>query len=182
VTAVELMPIHQFIYDKTLVDKGLSNYWGYNSIGFFAPHSAYSSSGKLGEQVKEFKAMVKTLHKAGIEVILDVVYNHTAEGNHYGPDALLPRHRQPGLLPPLRQQRPHAAVLQRLHRHGQYAQHAAPAVAATGDGQPPLLGHRNARGRLPLSTWLRPWPAACTRWANSPRSSIPSTRTRSSRR
>ncbi len=85
VTAVELMPIHHFIYDKTLVDKGLSNYWGYNSIGFFAPHSAYSSAGKLGQQVQEFKAMVKTLHKAGIEVILDVVYNHTAEGNHYGP-------------------------------------------------------------------------------------------------
>ncbi len=85
VTAVELMPVHQFVNDKTLVDKNLSNYWGYNSIGFFAPHSGYSSSGKLGQQVKEFKAMVKALHKAGIEVILDVVYNHTAEGNHFGP-------------------------------------------------------------------------------------------------
>ncbi len=85
VTAVELLPVHHFVNDKTLVDKGLSNYWGYNSIGFFAPYSEYSSSGKLGEQVREFKAMVKTLHAAGIEVILDVVYNHTAEGNHFGP-------------------------------------------------------------------------------------------------
>ncbi|HYP20043.1 MAG TPA: alpha-amylase family glycosyl hydrolase, partial [Chloroflexia bacterium] len=85
ITAVELLPVHHFVNDKTLVDKGLSNYWGYNSIGFFAPYSEYSSSGRLGEQVREFKAMVKTLHAAGIEVILDVVYNHTAEGNHFGP-------------------------------------------------------------------------------------------------
>lgn len=85
ITAVELMPVHQFVNDKHLVDKGLSNYWGYNSIGFFAPHSDYSSSGSSGQQVVEFKEMVKELHKAGLEVILDVVYNHTAEGNHYGP-------------------------------------------------------------------------------------------------
>ncbi|HSK26656.1 MAG TPA: glycogen debranching protein GlgX, partial [Jiangellales bacterium] len=85
VTAVELMPVHQFVQDSTLEDKGLSNYWGYNTIGFFAPHNAYSSSGQRGEQVQEFKAMVKALHAAGMEVILDVVYNHTAEGNHLGP-------------------------------------------------------------------------------------------------
>jgi glycogen operon protein len=85
VTAVELMPVHQFVHDDMLVQKGLSNYWGYNTIGFFAPHNAYSSSGQLGEQVQEFKLMVRTLHEAGIEVILDVVYNHTAEGNHRGP-------------------------------------------------------------------------------------------------
>jgi glycogen operon protein len=85
VTAVELLPIHHFVHDKGLLDGGLRNYWGYNSIGFFAPHSEYSSSGSLGEQVREFKAMVKALHAAGIEVILDVVYNHTAEGNQYGP-------------------------------------------------------------------------------------------------
>jgi isoamylase len=85
VTAVELMPVHQFVNDRHLVENGLSNYWGYNSIGFFAPHSAYSSSGTAGQQVVEFKEMVKALHKAGLEVILDVVYNHTAEGNHYGP-------------------------------------------------------------------------------------------------
>ncbi|HET7386968.1 MAG TPA: glycogen debranching protein GlgX [Nocardioidaceae bacterium] len=85
VTAVELMPVHQFVQDTTLVDKGLSNYWGYNTLGFFAPHNAYSASGKRGQQVQEFKAMVKALHEADIEVILDVVYNHTAEGNHLGP-------------------------------------------------------------------------------------------------
>ncbi|MGQ5640595.1 glycogen debranching protein GlgX [Streptomyces sp. EWL5.16] len=85
VTAVELMPVHQFVHDHTLVEKGLSNYWGYNTIGFFAPHNAYCSSGQRGEQVQEFRSMVKTLHEAGIEVILDVVYNHTAEGNHLGP-------------------------------------------------------------------------------------------------
>ena len=85
VTAIELMPVHQFVHDTTLVDKGLSNYWGYNTIGFFAPHNAYAASGRPGQQVQEFKAMVRALHEAGIEVILDVVYNHTAEGNHLGP-------------------------------------------------------------------------------------------------
>ncbi len=85
VTAVELMPTHHFVTDKHLADRGLTNYWGYNSIGFFAPDVRYSSSGGLGGQVTEFKTMVKTLHNAGIEVILDVVYNHTAEGNHLGP-------------------------------------------------------------------------------------------------
>ncbi|WP_298733618.1 glycogen debranching protein GlgX [uncultured Chitinophaga sp.] len=85
VTAVELMPVHHFITDKYLLDKGLSNYWGYNTIGFFAPDVRYASADPRGEQVKEFKEMVKALHKAGIEVILDVVYNHTGEGNHLGP-------------------------------------------------------------------------------------------------
>jgi isoamylase len=85
VTAVELMPVHHFVNDRHLIDKGLSNYWGYNSIGFFAPHAPYASSGVLGDQVREFKDMVKAYHKAGIEVILDVVYNHTAEGNQLGP-------------------------------------------------------------------------------------------------
>lgn len=85
ITAIELMPVHQFVNDSTLQDKGLSNYWGYNTIGFFAPHNKYSSTGDAGQQVQEFKAMVKALHIAGIEVILDVVYNHTAEGNQMGP-------------------------------------------------------------------------------------------------
>jgi glycogen operon protein len=85
VTAVELMPVHQFIHDSHLVDRGLRNHWGYNSIGYLAPHNEYSSSGQEGQQVQEFKWMVKALHAAGIEVILDVVYNHTAEGNHLGP-------------------------------------------------------------------------------------------------
>jgi len=89
VTAVELLPVHQFIHDKELVDRGLRNYWGYNSVSYLAPHNDYAAGlrdgGHLGQQVQEFKQMVKTLHREGIEVILDVVYNHTAEGNHLGP-------------------------------------------------------------------------------------------------
>ncbi len=85
VTALELMPVHQFVQDHRLVDAGLTNYWGYNTIGFFAPHNAYASWGDRGQQVLEFKTAVRALHRAGIEVILDVVYNHTAEGNHLGP-------------------------------------------------------------------------------------------------
>jgi glycogen operon protein len=85
VTAVELLPVHHRVDELALVRRGLTNYWGYNTIGFFAPDSRYSSTGRAGEQVSEFKSMVKTLHRAGIEVILDVVYNHTAEGDHLGP-------------------------------------------------------------------------------------------------
>ncbi len=85
VTAVELMPVHQFVHDSHLLERGLRNYWGYNTIGFFAPHADYASVKDPGGQVQEFKGMVKTLHEAGIEVILDVVYNHTAEGNQLGP-------------------------------------------------------------------------------------------------
>jgi glycogen operon protein len=85
ITAIELMPVHQFVNDPTLQGKGLSNYWGYNTIGFFAPHNGYSAFATPGQQVQEFKQMVKALHEADIEVILDVVYNHTAEGNHLGP-------------------------------------------------------------------------------------------------
>ncbi|MBI0376561.1 glycogen debranching protein GlgX [Streptomyces albiflaviniger] len=85
VTTLELMPVHQFVHDHRLVDAGLANYWGYNTIGFFAPHNAYASWGDRGQQVLEFKSAVRALHQAGIEVILDVVYNHTAEGNHLGP-------------------------------------------------------------------------------------------------
>jgi isoamylase len=84
ITAVELLPVHQFVQDSTLRDRGLRNYWGYNSIGYLAPHNEYAR-GQRGEQVQEFKHLVKTLHQAGIEVIIDVVYNHTAEGNHLGP-------------------------------------------------------------------------------------------------
>ncbi|HSS87203.1 MAG TPA: alpha-amylase family glycosyl hydrolase, partial [Reyranella sp.] len=85
VTTVELLPIHAFVQDRSLLQKGLRNYWGYNTIGFLAPHNAYAAYGSRGQQVTEFKAMVKALHEANIEVILDVVYNHTAEGNHLGP-------------------------------------------------------------------------------------------------
>jgi glycogen operon protein len=85
VTAVELLPVHQHVDDRALVQRGLRNYWGYNTLGYFAPDAAYSSAGSYGQQVCEFKSMVKALHAAGIEVILDVVYNHSAEGNHLGP-------------------------------------------------------------------------------------------------
>jgi glycogen operon protein len=85
VTAVELLPVHHIADEHALVERGLTNYWGYSTIGFFAPHSGYAATGSRGEQVREFKGMVKALHRAGIEVILDVVYNHTAEGNHLGP-------------------------------------------------------------------------------------------------
>ncbi len=88
ITAIELMPVHQFVQDSTLLDQGLRNYWGYNTLAFLAPHAEYAATGgpgSLGQQVQEFKAMVKAMHAAGIEVILDVVYNHTAEGNHLGP-------------------------------------------------------------------------------------------------
>jgi len=85
VTAVELLPVHHIADESFLRDRGLTNYWGYSSIGFFAPHALYAATGRAGEQVREFKGMVKALHRAGIEVILDVVYNHTAEGNHLGP-------------------------------------------------------------------------------------------------
>jgi isoamylase len=85
---VELLPVHQFVADRYLVERGLTNYWGYNSIGYLAPHVGYATGG-LGQQVTEFKSMVKTLHRAGIEVILDVVYNHTGEGNHLGPSVSL---------------------------------------------------------------------------------------------
>ncbi|MGH9226364.1 MAG: glycogen debranching protein GlgX [Acidimicrobiales bacterium] len=85
VTAVELLPVHHFVSEHDLIKRGLTNYWGYNTHGYFAPHAAYSSAGGRGQQVREFKAMVRALHAADIEVILDVVYNHTAEGNHLGP-------------------------------------------------------------------------------------------------
>jgi isoamylase len=85
VTAVELLPIHAFVHEHELVERGLRNYWGYNSIGYLAPHADYARGGTSGDEVQEFKEMVRTLHEAGIEVILDVVYNHTAEGNHLGP-------------------------------------------------------------------------------------------------
>ncbi|WP_067717192.1 glycogen debranching protein GlgX [Nocardia yamanashiensis] len=85
ITAVELMPVHQFLHDRILLDRGLRNYWGYNSFGYFAPHAEYAASPAPGAAVSEFKAMVRALHAADIEVILDVVYNHTAEGNEFGP-------------------------------------------------------------------------------------------------
>ena len=124
VTAIELMPVHQFVADRHLVERGLTNYWGYNSVAFLAPHVGYAT-GSLGQQVSEFKSMVRTLHRAGIEVILDVVYNHTGEGNELGPtlslrgvDNSLYYRLRPGRPPPL-----HG-----LHRHGQQPEHFAPGL------------------------------------------------------
>jgi glycogen operon protein len=85
ITAVELLPIHELVHDRHLVEQGLKNYWGYNTLGFFAPEHQYASATVALDTVREFKTMVRNLHAAGIEVILDVVYNHTAEGNHLGP-------------------------------------------------------------------------------------------------
>ena len=100
VTAVELLPVHQFVHDSHLVERGLRNYWGYNSIGFFAPHNGYASSGAArASRCRSSSRWCKALHAAGIEVILDVVYNHTAEGNHLGPIAVVQGHRQRRLLP-----------------------------------------------------------------------------------
>jgi isoamylase len=89
VTAIELMPVHHFIHRQHLIEQGLNNYWGYDPIGYFAPHSGYGSSGTRGAQVSEFKHMIKALHDAGLEVIIDVVYNHTGEGTHLGPTVSL---------------------------------------------------------------------------------------------
>ena len=133
---------------RTSAESGLTNYWGYNSVGFFAPHAAYSSSGDRGEQVTEFKAMVKALHAAGLEVILDVVYNHTAEGGPLGPTLQLPRPRRHRLLQ-ARDWVTTAHVLRR-HRLRQHRGRRAPAGAAADPGLAALLGHRDARRRLPL--------------------------------
>jgi isoamylase len=95
VTAVELLPVHHHVPEAFLPDRGLTNYWGYNTIGYYAPHAGYSAAvraGRPGGQVSEFKAMVDALHAAGLEVLLDVVFNHTAEGDHTGPTSPLRRH------------------------------------------------------------------------------------------
>ncbi len=143
ITAVELMPVHAFVDERTLVEKKLKNYWGYNSIGFFAPDMRYSATGA----VNEFKSMVKRLHSAGIEVILDVVYNHSAEGNHLGPTLSFRGIDNPAyyrLMPDA------AAPVHGFHRLRKHAEHDASAGAATADGQPALLGGRDARRRLSL--------------------------------
>ena len=160
VTAIELMPVHQFVNDGTLEEKGLNNYWGYNTIGFFAPQNTYSSTGDIGQQVQEFKAMVRELHQAGIEVILDVVYNHTAEGNHLGPTLSFKGIDNAGLLP-AGGRRPEA--LHGLHRHRQLAERPAPALAAAADGLPALLGDGDARRRLPLRPRLHAGPRVLRR-------------------
>ncbi len=145
VTSVELLPIHAFVNDSYLLDKGLTNYWGYNSIGFFAPDPRYSAIPAF--VFSEFKEMVARLHDAGIEVILDVVYNHTAEGNERGPTLSFRGIDNAVLLPADAGQ---AALLHQRHRHRQHAEHEPCARAADGDRQPALLGARDACRRVPL--------------------------------
>ena len=139
ITAIELMPIHQFVNDPFLQEKGLNNYWGYNTIGFFAPHNAYSSQGQRGEQVNEFRAMVKEFHAAGIEVILDVVYNHTAEGNHMGPTLSFKGIDNQAYY-----------RLVDNDRHRQLPADALAADPAAHHRFPALLGAGDARRRVPL--------------------------------
>jgi isoamylase len=143
ITAVELMPVHAFVDDRFLTDRGLRNYWGYNTLCFFAPEPRYLSSGDLAE----FKTMIKRLHDAGIEVLLDVVYNHTAEGDQMGPTLSFrgidnaSYYRLHARQPPLLHQR---------HRLRQHPQPDPSPGFADGDGQPALLGQRHACGRFPL--------------------------------
>ena len=110
-----MLPAHHFVNDSFLKERGLTNYWGYSSIGFLAPEARYSSGGTAGQQVAEFKQMVKNLHAAGLEVIMDVVYNHTAEGNHLGPTLSFKGIDNVSYLPAGRRI---AAALHGLHRHG----------------------------------------------------------------
>ena len=131
VTAVELLPVHYHLNDRHLVEKGLTNYWGYNTLNFFAPENDYAAADSPLDAVMKFKTMVRNLHSAGIEVIFDVVYNHTAEGNQMGPTLVVPRHRQRLVLPAFAG-RP--AVLHGFHRLRQHAAHAKPARAAVDYG------------------------------------------------
>ena len=145
VTSVELMPVHAFVNDQHLLEKGLTNYWGYNSISFFAPDPRYSSVPAF--VFAEFKEMVARLHDAGIEVILDVVYNHTAEGNELGPTLCfkgIDNASYYRLMPG------QSALLHQRHRHREHAQHEPSARAADGDRFAALLGHRDARRWVPL--------------------------------
>ena len=152
VTAVELLPVHHIADEQALVDRGLSNYWGYSSIGYLAPHAGYAATGTRGEQVREFKGMVKALHRAGIEVILDVVYNHTAEGNHLGPMLASFKGIDNAVLP-AGARRP--ALLHGLHGHRQLAQPGPPVGAAADHGLAAVLRDGVPRRRLPLRPRVR---------------------------
>ena len=175
VTAVELMPVHQFVTDSHLNEKGLGNYWGYNTIGFFAPHNGYSASGSRGQQVQEFKTMVRALHEAGIEVILDVVYNHTAEGNHLGPTLSFRGIDNAAYYRLVDDDR---RYYMDYTGYREQPAHAAPARAPDDHGLAALLGARHARGRLQVRPGRQRSPASSTRWTGCPRSSTWSSRTR----
>ena len=146
VTAVELLPVHHFVSEPFLVGRGLSNYWGYNTLGYFAPHCAYGSVGTLGQQVREFKEMVSALHDAGLEVILDVVYNHTGEGGHEGPTLAFRGIDHLGYYRLTDDQRNDYDVT----GCGNSVDTSEPGVLAHGARLVALLGHRNGSRRLPL--------------------------------
>ena len=163
-----------------LVEKGLTNYWGYNTLAFFAPHLRYASTAQPAqERCSEFKMMVRALHAAGIEVILDVVYNHTAEGNQTGADAVVARHRQRQLLPPVARG---PALLHGLHRLRQHAQHARTRACCSSSWTACATGCWRCTSTASASIWPARWPASCTRSTGWAPSSTSSTRTRSSRR
>ena len=175
VTAVELLPVHQFIHDSLLLERGLRNYWGYNSIGYLAAHNEYSSGGQRGQQVQEFKQMVKTLHDEGIEVILDVVYNHTAEGNHLGPMLSMKGIDNAAyyrLMPD------DPRYYMDYTGTGQQPEHAPSARAAADHGLAALLAPGDARRRLPLRSRLDARPRAARRRSPLAPSSTSSSRIR----
>ncbi len=147
VTAIELMPVHHHARDRHLEQSGLTNYWGYNSFGYFAPERRLAASRSPAGAVREFKRMVRALHDAGLEVILDVVYNHTAEGNHLGPTLSLKGIDNASYY---RLGRERSPVLHGLHRLRQHAEHAEPAGAAAHHGQPAVLGAGDACRWIPL--------------------------------
>ena len=181
VTAVELLPMHQFVTEPEVAARGLTNYWGYNSIGFFAPHAAYSSSGDRGEQVTEFKAMVKAFHDAGLEVILDVVYNHTAEAGVDRADAVLPRAGRQDLPPGAAGAGRSTAFARHLLGRDRLRQHRRrqPPVRAADDPRlAALLGDRDARRRLPVRPALRAHPDRPGAWTCAATCWWPSARTR----
>ncbi len=155
VTAVELLPVHEFVHDAQLVQRGLRNYWGYQSIGYFAPHNGYASAGDGGGQVDEFRRMVRDLHAAGLEVIIDVVFNHTAEGSEWGP-TLCFRGIDNAAYYRLQDDRSHYVDDTGC---GNTAGPVSPPTPAPGDGLTALLGAGDARRRVPVRP--RGQPRAC---------------------
>ena len=160
VTAIELMPVHQFLHDHRLLDLGLRNYWGYNTFGFFAPHYQYAANRHAGGAVAEFKTMVRSFHEAGIEVILDVVYNHTAEGNHLGPTI---NFRGIDNAAYYRLLDGDLQAVQGFHRHRQQPQRPPPAHPAADHGLAAVLGDGDARRRVPLRPGLHAGPRVLRR-------------------
>ena len=175
VTAVELMPVHAFADDRHLVERGLRNYWGYNSLAFLAPEPRYASTGHMSE----FKTMVKTLHAAGIEVILDVVYNHTAEGNHLGPTLSLRGIDNATLLSARARRCP---PLHGLHWLRQHAQHGEPARVWRSSWTACVTGCRRCTSTVFASIWPWRWPVGHTTWRCTARLSRRSRTTPCSRR